>query len=75
MVANKLICILYHASSSGAGTGSETSTDTPLLFPGLPSEVSSSPAQCGGYDFTRAGHRIVQPTLFISFFFCSIGGI
>ena len=33
-----------HASSSGTGTGGATSTASPLLFLGLASEVSSSPA-------------------------------
>ena len=46
-----------------------------LLFCGLPSGVSSSPA---GYkkapDFTRSGHRIVQSTLLLSLF-CITGGI
>ena len=31
-------------STSGSGTGGATSTESPLLFPGLPSEISPSPA-------------------------------
>ena len=44
---------------------SATSTASPFLFPGLPSEVSSSPAvvvtkKALDVISTRAGHRIVQ---------------
>ena len=48
-----------------------TSTASRLLFSGLPSEVSSSPAVVvtkKAPDFTRAGHRIVQSRLLLSFF-------
>ena len=58
------------ASSSGAGTDGETSTASCLaiFWIALGSFVF---ARCGGYkqapDFTRAGHRIVQSTLLLSF--------
>ena len=65
------------ASSSGAGTGGATSTASPLLFPGLPQEFSSSAAVVVTkklWIFSRAGHRIVQSTLLLSFCY-STGGM
>ena len=62
------------ALSSGAGTDGATSTASRLIFSGLLSEVSSSPVvgllvvTKKGPEFTRAGHRIVQSTLLLSFF-------
>ena len=47
-------------SSSGAGISA-------FLFPGLPSEISSSPAALEkALDFTHAGHCIAQSTLLLS---------
>ena len=43
-------------------TGSTTSTASPLLFHGVPSEVSSSSAVVVKLNCTCAGHRIVQST-------------
>ena len=48
---------------SAMPTGGTTSTPSPFLFPGLPSEVLSSSAVVIKLNFTRAGHRIVQSTL------------
>ena len=51
------------ASSSGDGTGGATSTGSPLLFPGLPQEFSSSAAVVVTkklWIFSRACHHIVQ---------------
>ena len=45
---------------SAMPTVGTTSTASPLLIPGLPSDVSSSSAVVVKLNFTRAGHRIVH---------------
>ena len=64
------------ASSSGAGTGGAMSEASRLLFSGLPSEVSSSPAvvvkQISGFHSCRPPHCQVDAS---SLIFCSTGHI
>ena len=54
--------VVLHGSAMP--TGGTTSTASPMPFPGLSSEVSSSSAVVVvKLNFTRAGHRIVLSTL------------